>query len=200
MPECTAIAMAPAPEAIWASMMATSCAKVPPPPPCSSGMDAHNSPSFPAACQMSGLGKPCSANSSSRGNASLTKKDFASSRTASTSSVAQGDPLITISLSAEAYCLTVINIAGPGRRRQEHREHQCPQPPRQPGPVGEAAGAGGVVDDGERGQDTDADLFRRLLRARGGEQGGPVRGVGALEAAGVGAGAGGGGGGFGVVG
>src|ERR1051326_7796126 len=136
-------------------MIATPCAKVPPPPPYSSGMDAHNNPSFPAACHRSKLGKPCSANSSSRGSASLVKNAFARSRSASTSSVAQGDRFITSSVSAKAYSLTAINFAHPGPGRQEHREHQCPQPPRHPWPIREPPRPRGVVDDGERRQDPD---------------------------------------------
>src|SRR6266540_3121744 len=91
MPECTARPSELSPAFAWASRMAASWAKLPPPPPYSLGIDGHSRPSSPARRYMSRSGCPWATKRSYCGTTSLVKKVSASSRTASTSSSDQGE-------------------------------------------------------------------------------------------------------------
>src|SRR5882757_6280446 len=72
-------------------MTAKSWARVPPPPPYSSGIDVHSSPSSPALYQNSRSTHFCAAHRSRCGNASVWKNLVVITLRATTSSSAHGD-------------------------------------------------------------------------------------------------------------
>src|SRR5882762_2716236 len=90
-PLCTWLPNPLSPQAACASMIANSWASVPPPPPYSSGTEAHSKPSSPALYQNSRSTHFCAAQRSRCGNASVWKNLVVISLRATTSSSAHGD-------------------------------------------------------------------------------------------------------------
>src|SRR5580704_7666829 len=89
MPEWSGPPKASKPARLSARLIATSWAKLPPAPPYSSGIDAHNSPAAPALVQTSRSYMPASFQRSRCGTNSASMKRRACSSSSTTSSVIQ---------------------------------------------------------------------------------------------------------------